>query len=314
MEGGIYHVVTRISGHHPKEFVLGEREKQALMRILKFLLRSYYVRIYTYCFMSNHIHLVLTMRRPEEISEQMFLQSFRSYYGRKKELPEGEEECRRLIERWCDISRFMQDLKQRFSRWYNKRNGRKGYLWSDRFKSLILQMERSVLGCMIYVDLNSIRAGISQRPEEYRWSGIWEMWRNDNRDEVIDEEMFLSEVAPETYRRVRRPIKRIDKRIRRRVKENYLWLLYSRGARSKKGKASITEERWREMMEKGIPPEWEIARCRHYTDGCAIGTQEFVQRIYQEHREVFACKREKKGYKMELMGEQVHCLKRLRKA
>jgi hypothetical protein len=207
----------------------------------------------------------------------------------------------------------MQDLKQRFSRWYNKRNGRKGYLWSDRFKSLVLQMERSVLGCMIYVDLNSVRAGITKRPESYRWSGIWEMWSNDNRDQVVDEEVFLSEVAPETYRRLKKPIRRIHKRIRRRVKESYLWLLYFRGARPKRGKASITEEDWHEYKNRLSQPEWMVARCRYYTDGCAIGTQQFVQRIFQKFRGVFGCKREKKGYGVELMGEQLHSLKRLRK-
>jgi hypothetical protein len=167
---------------------------------------------------------------------------------------------------------------------------------------------------MLYVDLNPVRAGVVSRPEDYPWSGIGALWNKDNQDGIIDEAAFLSEVAPETYARLKRASRRLDKRIRRRAKKNYLWLLYYKGARRKKGKASICEaDRERIINCKDYQPEWTTTRHRQYSDGCAIGSKQFVQSVYQQHKSVFRCKHDKKGIKVELMDEEMHCLKRLRR-
>jgi putative transposase len=74
----------------------------------------------------------------------------------------------RLRERLGSISRFVQELKQTFSRWYNKTHNRKGYLWNDRFKGVIVNHGEAQLLCSAYIDLNPVRAGIVERPENYR--------------------------------------------------------------------------------------------------------------------------------------------------
>ena len=79
---------------------------------------------------------------------------------------------------WRSLSEFVKCLKFRFTRWYNRRNGRKGVLWESRFTSVIVQSseyssctvsalasaveeeERALRTMAAYIDLNPVRAGM----------------------------------------------------------------------------------------------------------------------------------------------------------
>jgi hypothetical protein len=64
----------------------------------------------------------------------------------------------------------VQEIKQRFSRWYNCRYHRKGYLWSERFKGVLISRGKAQVDVSAYIELNPVRAGVVKTPEEYRWS------------------------------------------------------------------------------------------------------------------------------------------------
>ncbi len=69
----------------------------------------------------------------------------------------------------------MKLLKQRFSQWHNARNARKGTLWEERFRSVLVDgAGEALLTMAAYIDLNPVRAGIVQDPKDYRWSGYGE--------------------------------------------------------------------------------------------------------------------------------------------
>jgi hypothetical protein len=71
-----------------------------------------------------------------------------------------------------DVSIFMKELKQRFSSWYNRRRGRRGTLWEERYKSLLVEGEEKTLMTMAaYIDLSTFRVGMVDRVEDYRWCG-----------------------------------------------------------------------------------------------------------------------------------------------
>ena len=71
-----------------------------------------------------------------------------------------------------DLSEFVKDVKQRFSQSYNRRHGRKGALWEERFKSVLLEGNVGTLSTVsAYIDLNPMRAGIVDDPKDYRFSG-----------------------------------------------------------------------------------------------------------------------------------------------
>ncbi|HRI14382.1 MAG TPA: chemotaxis protein CheW [Verrucomicrobiota bacterium] len=86
---------------------------------------------------------------------------------------------RAFWERICasmwDVSAFMKLLKQRFTQWFNRQKGRKGALWEERFKSVLVEGADEALATMAgYIDLNPVRAGLVDDPKDYRWCGYAE--------------------------------------------------------------------------------------------------------------------------------------------
>ena len=91
-------------------------------------------------------------------------------YNTGAEFPEGQLDD--FIERFSSLSHYVKDIKQTFSRYYNQRKKRRGTLWGERFKSVIVEKGSTVINCLAYIDLNAVRAGIVKRPEDYRWCSI----------------------------------------------------------------------------------------------------------------------------------------------
>ena len=90
--------------------------------------------IHAYCLMTNHVHLLLT--------------------------PDRSEGC----------TAMMRDLGQRYVPYFNSRLGRTGTLWEGRFRSCIAESAHYVLACYRYIELNPVRAGMVDKPAQYRWS------------------------------------------------------------------------------------------------------------------------------------------------
>jgi len=136
--------------------------------------------------MSNHFHLLASGAEDEALlaSKEELIRRYRLLYGKGAMPPEGSGDSyyeylpdedggiERLRQRLGSISRFVQELKQNFSRWYNKVNDRKGYFWGDRFKGIVISLGEIQLECSAYIDLNPVRAKIVKRPEDYRWCSL----------------------------------------------------------------------------------------------------------------------------------------------
>ena len=92
---------------------------------------------------------------------------------------EGQEEdierfLNKYKRRFCDLSLFVKEVKERFSRWFNKKNDRCGTLWMDRFKSVLVEDGEALRTMSAYIDLNAVRAGMVEDPKDYRWCGYAE--------------------------------------------------------------------------------------------------------------------------------------------
>jgi putative transposase len=68
------------------------------------------------------------------------------------------------------IPHMMQAVGRRYVRYFNDRQQRTGTLWEGRYRSTLIQAERYLLACMVYIDLNPVRAGMVDSADRYPWS------------------------------------------------------------------------------------------------------------------------------------------------
>ena len=189
-----YHVMSRVVNG---EFLLGSIEKEALRRMMWRMATFSGVEILTYAIMDNHFHILLKVpeqkawlkrfegKEGEErffehlslVYSKAFISQFRSEITELRNRHE-EDAAQALLERFqqrfCDLSLFVKELKERFSRWYNKQKGRRGTLWMDRFKSVLVESGEALQAMAGYIDLNPVKAGIVKDPAMYAWSGYGE--------------------------------------------------------------------------------------------------------------------------------------------
>jgi putative transposase len=75
----------------------------------------------------------------------------------------------------ADVSaaaRMMQSMGPAYVRYFNRRHGRTGTLWEDRYRSGLIDSERYFLQCSRYIEMNPVRAGMVNEPGAYRWSSF----------------------------------------------------------------------------------------------------------------------------------------------
>lgn len=190
-QGGTYHVCSRCVR---RTFLCGvdeltgrdfsHRRQWIEDRILD-LSNIFSVSIYAYAVMSNHYHIVLTVEpillSDEEVAEK-WLQLCpakrggdnleQTHHFRKSLIMENSERLAELRNRLQSLSWFMRFLNEPLARAANKEDNCTGRFWEGRFKSQILLDEASVLACMVYVDLNPVRAGIADNVESSDFTSI----------------------------------------------------------------------------------------------------------------------------------------------
>jgi putative transposase len=171
---GWYHVYSRAAcekGVYPLEKELCRKK---FVQFLKYYSRAYFCDVAAFCIMGNHYHIVLKFDIPRKLSkEELWERALMLYPNSKRYLNLWhEKKWNRLEERLFNLSDFMRNLQAAFAMWYNKTYKRHGTFWADRFKSVLLGDEQSVLDCMLYVELNPVRAGLCEMPEEYSASSF----------------------------------------------------------------------------------------------------------------------------------------------
>ena len=294
----IYHCVTRTVN---KEYIIDRVAKEVLRKQLWQIADFSGVEVITYCIMSNHFHVLVKVpdRETAKVSDKELIRRYRVLYPKptqyqqadpkllEKKLLENDEEAEelrsRLLERMNDVSQFMKALKQRFSIWYNRTHDRVGTLWSERFKSTLVEGTEAALRITAaYIDLNPVRAKVVDDPKEYRWSGYGEaMGGSAIARQGICEGVRRAE-SGEIYWET--------------AANEYRKLLYCKGVAPslRGGGGTIPEEEWRKVMrEGGKVPVAAALRCqvRYFTDGAVLGSEEYVARIFEEFRSQFGPKR-----------------------
>ena len=180
-QAAVYHCICRINA---QAMLLDQRVKEVFRKQMRLMADFCGVEILTYCLMSNHVHLLVRVPQPKLIKDSELVRRYALLYSANKGrvsffealLKEGGEEAEKarnqVLARMGDVSAFMKELKQRFSIWYNKSHRRIGTLWTERFKSLLVENSRvALMTVAAYIDLNPVRAGLCSDPKDYRFCG-----------------------------------------------------------------------------------------------------------------------------------------------
>ena len=287
-EDAVYHVMSRTA---LDGYVMGDVEKDFLLNLIKRLSRVYFAEVLGFCLMGNHFHLLVRMQPGSEVSNAEIKRRFRLYYGNDDKRELEEEGIPALRKKWGSLSEFVKEIKQGFSRYYNRRHHRKGFFWSERFKSVIVDNGETLINCLAYIDLNPIRAGIVEKPEAYRWCSLGYHAQTNNRDRFLSTDFGLREFA----------LKSAKARL----------AYYRRFVYEKAGLIQEMEDRSKGLELGGV--DRFRYRTRYFTDSGIIGTKEFVSRVYQGFKDNFSSKHEKRPRLIQGLNG-VYSLKRLSEA
>lgn len=258
-----HHCLNRAAGTK-EDRPFGPREKQQFVNYLLQVSRLYTVKVVSYQIMSNHFHLLLlapvAMPSPEETCRR-----FNAFYQGKKTLKPESRACQVWQARCRDVSWFMRHLQQMFTRWFNRTRPvpRRGTLWADRFKNVIVQAGRPLWRCWAYIEFNPVRAGIVGNAADYRFCthGVWhQSGRHPFSDHLREEALPI--LAG--------------------------WF----GIRDVKAIRSLMDQALGDLSlrtGKGAPPENSLLltirrRVRHWSDGVIIGSEAFVRETLRPNK------------------------------
>lgn len=128
---GTYHVMMR--GNERKNLFLDEEDKQRFLETLFAKKKEAGFYLLIYCLMDNHVHLVIQ---------------------------EGEE----------SLAVIMKRINASYAYYFNQKYNRVGHLFQDRFKSETIEDERYLMAVTRYIHNNPVKAGIVEKPGDYKWS------------------------------------------------------------------------------------------------------------------------------------------------
>jgi len=126
------HVVQR--GNNRSAVFFDDEDRARYLQLALRNARKHDIAVHAYTLMGNHVHLLLTAREAKRCSG------------------------------------FMHDLGSMYAGWFNERHARTGSLWEGRYRNCIVDCNSYLWNCHRYVELNPVRAGLVERPDDYRWS------------------------------------------------------------------------------------------------------------------------------------------------
>ena len=128
---GIYHIMLR--GINKESIFESDDEKKRFIAIIIEQKEQQRIKIYGYCMMDNHVHLII------------------------------QEET-------DDISTLVKRISSSYVYWYNKKHERVGPLFQERFKSECVENDGYFISVLRYIHQNPVKAGIVKTVDKYKWS------------------------------------------------------------------------------------------------------------------------------------------------
>ena len=290
-QAGSLHIISRTARN---DVMFNDDEKEYLMELIQRFASGFYVDIHAFCVMGTHFHILASSRELEakKAENEELYRRYQAIFGKDAEPPAGSYQTdggiipdedggvERLRQRLGSISTFVQELKQTFTKWYNNKHGRKGYLWNDRFKGVIVGKGEAQLAFSAYIDLNPVRAGIVEQPEDYRWCSLGLRVRNPGRSQKLLGQ-FLESVLEN------------NENVENGENDPLSWyreFVYLSGGIEKEGKGMISGELVNDVKachgKLGIGDSFRY-RVKNISEGIAIGSFSFISVMQERYKRKF---------------------------
>ena len=170
-------------------------------------------------------------------------------------LNQTSPKCKRMADHSNDISHFMRDFQHAVTRYYNKKNERKGTLWRSQFKSVLVERARALVNMITYIELNPVRAGIVNDAADYPFS-FWGEWKQKGRH---------------PYQQA------FSKHLRELLAER------NENLRTKE-ELHLTFERELERIHVKTEEQKQFNQHKMFTDKIAVGSESFTKKISLEYK------------------------------
>lgn len=157
-----YHIVVR--GLNKAIIFRDKREKTRILNLIRENYQEYNVKIFAYCIMSNHFHLLLEAKLD-------------------------------------DLASFMSKISAGYAKYYNYRHKRVGYVFQDRYRSQCIENNGYFWNCLRYIHLNPVKARVCRNIEEYTYSSAEEYYRyKDEKERILADAAYsMNKKRFETY-------------------------------------------------------------------------------------------------------------------
>jgi putative transposase len=188
LPGYLWHVTHRC---HKREFLLKfSRDRDSYLRLLFEARKEFGLSVLNYMVTCNHVHLLVTD-------------------GGNKDI----------------IPRSMHLIAGRSAQEYNRRKGRKGAFWEDRYHATAIGEADHLVKCMVYIDLNMVRAGVVTHPSQWKHGGYREIQEPRQRYRLIDRDRLLRDLSKSSYESLREDLRKCvtDALRAERVAREALW-------------------------------------------------------------------------------------------
>ena len=269
----VYHVISRTA---LQGLPIKDRDNDFLLGLIKKLSQLYFVDVLGFALLGNHFHLVIRMYPESDPTDDEIKKRLHKYYG--DELNVTNVLISDYRKRLTSLGAYVKDIKQGFTRYFNKKYNRRGFFWGDRFKSMIVQDGLSLVNLLAYVDLNPIRAGIVKKPEDYRWCSLGYHTQTGNKDGLLSIDFGMKEWNEFDPKEIVR---------------KYRQFVYETGAVDA-GKGKVMDKK---IVEKARKKGYKISRvdrfryrCRYFTDSGVIGGKDFVQEVFDQVKHLLGSK------------------------
>ena len=199
--GHPHHILQR--GNNRQPIFSTASDRQIFLDLLHAACSKSAVALHAYVLMDNHFHLLAT---PEAVDS---------------------------------LPRMMQAVGRSYVRYYNNSQGRSGTLWEGRYKSVLIQADRYLIPCMVYIDLNPVRSGSVAQAGDYEWSSYCH-YAGLRADKSLTPHPIIWELGNTPFSR---------------------------------------EARYRELVQAGIAPQQQIALTQSVSSGWALGDLTFVSNM-----------------------------------